>query len=423
MQLMTDTRMRRLWPLGPLPLLLPGAVIFGVALSATFGMFAWPYQEWARTSSEFMWRLAITGPIAATAATYYAARVTPPSRIFAQRSSVRPASVILTRHLGMLLASHLTCYILAFVPLLVLTTAKAQYGYPDLLVILTGLAGLATATVLGYLAGVWSRTAVMGSLSFVLLLGVTVSGTTGLSALSPVPARVLMLGEQASRPLLIYRLVFLALVAVAAGQISLALLRSTSRKPPVAALAMVPVLILFALGPSLRQPAVSVFEADAPRICTEKAGVEYCVHEGHRRQLAAFAAAGGKVIAAYGFAPERARHIYDRALLGTAAPNQLAIWPSLSPANSVESAVATETAGGLSVIHACTQRFGFQLPPDIAAFSSYFYSWLRRGGTAPGYSDGYNPFKDVSKPDVHAWIKEHDQQIETCTVDLETLPK
>ncbi|MEU5950511.1 hypothetical protein ABZ793_33920 [Micromonospora sp. NPDC047465] len=420
---MSEAHMRRLWPLGPIPLLVPGALIFGVVLSATSGMYSWPYQEWTRTSSEFMWQLAITGPIAAAAATYYAGRVTPASRIFAQRSSARPVSSILNRHLGLLLSSHLIGYVLAFVPLLVLTAGKAQYGGPDVLVSLTGLVGLATATVLGYLTGVWSRTALMGSLSFVLLLGLTIVGTTGTSALSPVPTRVLTLGEQASRPLLIYRLIFLAIVTLAAAQISLALLRSTSRKPPLAALVAVPVVMLFALGPSLRQPAVSVYQADAPRTCTTKAGVEYCVHEGHRRQLAAFVEGGSEVVTAYGFAPERARRIYDRALLGTAKPNQLVIWPSLNPANHVEGPVASEVASSLAGTAACVKRYGFHFPPDIANFNSYFYSWLRSAGIAPQYSDGYNPFKNVSLPAVQAWIKDHDQQIMTCTVDLDALPK
>ncbi|MFG3702318.1 hypothetical protein ACGF5C_31190 [Micromonospora sp. NPDC047620] len=396
-------------------------LIFGVVLSGTYDMFSWPYQEWTRTSSEFMWQLAITGPIAAAAATYYAGRLTPPSRIFAQRSSARPVSAILNRHLCLLLSSHLIGYVLAFVPLLVLTAGKAQHGGPDILVILTGLVGLATATVLGYLTGIWSRTAVMSSLSFVLLLGVTVIGTTGMSALSPVPTHVLTLGEQASRPLLIYRLIFLAIVSLAAAQISLALLRSTSRKPPLAALVAVPMVMLFALGPSLRQPTVSVYRADAPRACTAKAGVEYCVHEGHRRQLVAFVTGGSEVVAAYGFAPERARRIYDRALLGTAAPNELVIWPSLSPANRVEGAVASEVAHSLAGTDACIKRYGFRFPPDIANFNAYFFNWLRGAGTAPLHSD-YNPFKDVPLAAVQRWIETHDRQVETCTVDLNTLP-
>ena len=218
--------MRRWWPLGPLPLLVSGVLVFGVVLSGTYGMLSWPWQEWARTSSQFMWQLAITGPIAASAATYYAGRVTPPSRIFAQRSSARPASAVMRRHLGLLLATVLGAYILGFVPLLVLTAINAQYGGPDGFVIFTGLCGLATATVLGYLIGVWSRTAVMASLSFVLLLGVTMIGTTSLSALSPVPSHVATLSEHAAYPLLFYRLIFLGVVVLAATQISLALLKS-----------------------------------------------------------------------------------------------------------------------------------------------------------------------------------------------------
>ena len=147
------------------------------------------------------------------------------------------------------------------------------------------------------------------------------------------------------------------------------------------------------------------------------------MHRRHRGQLAAFAEGGKTVIAAYGFAPQRAQRVYDRALLGTAKPDQLVIWPSLDPPNGVGNAAATEVASGLAGTQPCISRYGFQLPRDLADFNSYLFTWLLDGGVAPDYTDGYNPFRTVTRPVVQQWIKTHDQQIAPCTVDLKTLPQ
>ena len=404
-------------------MLLPGLLIFAVVLSATFAMWEWPYQEWTRTSSQFVWQLALVGPIAAAAATFYAGRVTAPSRIFALRSARRPPWHVLARHLSLLAGSHLAGYLLALAPLVVVTVTKSQYGRADFLVIATGLVALLCATVAGYLIGVWGRSAVLAPLSFVLLLGVSVAGTSGLTPLSPVPEKVLVLGQESSEPLLVFRLVLLVSLILLFVQLTITLLRSVSRVPPLQALTALPFIVLLVVVAVLRPaPEVSSYQRNPPRECVARSGTEYCVHAGHRGQLPAFVAAAEPVIQAYGSRPERARRVYDRALFGNLVPgHDMVIWPSLEPYNSVGAGVADVVASSLAGTNTCVIRHGFTPPQDVIDFNGYFFTWLRNGGRPP--SGDYNPFQNVPAPTVQRWIEAHETEIASCTIDLRGLPR
>ena len=103
--------MRRGWPLGWVPLVLLGILCCGLPLAGTWPMQNWLFQEWERTSSEFLLQLPVVAPVAAGFGAYYAGRVTPPSRIFAQRLGNRGGAAILTRHLAMLVTTAVMAYL------------------------------------------------------------------------------------------------------------------------------------------------------------------------------------------------------------------------------------------------------------------------------------------------------------------------
>lgn len=413
--------LRLLWPLGPVPLLVTGALVLGVTLVGTVDMQSWAFQEWERTSSEFMWQLALAGPVAAAGATYYAGRLSAPTRVFAVRPGGRPAAAVLRRHLLLLLGAVLGGYALALAPLLWTTAGAAQSGGPDLLSMTTGVVGLVVAVLLGYLVGAWGRTAVLAPATFVGVLGLSVVGTTGLSRLSPVPERVLALGERPSAPLFAFRLAVLVLLAAVAVALAHSLLATGRRQVPRALLPALLVLAAALTVPALRQPGVSSYDPDPPTVCRESAGVEYCVHAGHRAQLEEFVAGGTGVVRTWGSAPERVRLVHERALLGTGRPGQQVVRPSIEPYLSVAPQVAVDVAAVLVGTEACFARYGAEVPPDVQDFTGELSDWLLTGATEDG-SATRQPFRGAAPGDVQRWLAEHDADVATCSADLSSLP-
>lgn len=414
--------MQWLWPLGPLPLVVPALLIFVLVFSSTAPMLSWPYQEWTRTTSQFLAQFAIAGPIAAAAGAYYAGRITAPSRLFAQRWSVRPPAVIMRRHLGLLVTALLLGYGAGLLPLLIRTVQDAEYGYPDPLALLTGFVGVSVSVCFGYLVGVWARTAVLAPVALAAVLAFAALGFTEQSLLSPAPPFQVPLGQSFQQSLLAFRLAWFVVLAVAILAITSDLLGSLGRRPRPSSMIAVALVVAGAVAVTLRTPALIKYSADPPRLCRVVDGVEYCVHAGHRSQLPDVIASSRKVMAAYGLTPERVLRIYDRSLQGL-APQGAGTWVDVQPDTPVSSSVPQSVAAGLVSTDACFERYPAGLPDDVQAFYPMLTDWLVRGGEDAPSSTADDPFRGVSRESVQTWLRANDRALVDCTVDLTTFPR
>jgi hypothetical protein len=413
--------MRRLWPLGVWPLLVPSVLIILVVLSGTSTMWAWPYQDWLATSSAFMSQLAVPGPVAAAAAAYYASRITGPGRIFALRPGGRPPAQVMRRHLTQLLATFLGSYLLGLAPVLFLSVVEADSGHLSIGVAATGLAALAAFTLLGYAAGTSIRSFVAVPVAFVLSLAIVVIGTTGSNFLSPVPSFPFAIGDVPASALIVVRFVVLILVAIACLALGSARLLNSRRPPAVTSVAAV-VIVAFVVLVNQRPPDVSTLETHPPRVCERSDGVEFCVHQGHRQQLNAVAAAARPVLQAYGREADKDWHVYDAAMSGQSQEVSDILWVGVAPAYNESDVVTSDLVGQLVPTDACTKRYGFQLPTEVEALYTYLQTWLREGGDIQGGYD-YTYFQKLDRQGMQAWFAVHERELATCNVALQDLPQ
>jgi hypothetical protein len=91
------------WWVSPGPAIVTASVaIIAVVLIATWPMLRWPYPRWAETSAQWHQRFAWAGPIAGTAASWYATRLNPSHRIWNQPRAPRLGLPVVLRHLRLL---------------------------------------------------------------------------------------------------------------------------------------------------------------------------------------------------------------------------------------------------------------------------------------------------------------------------------
>lgn len=419
---MTDRRL----PLGPWPIVIPSLAITGAVLLGTLPKLAWPFQEWVRTSAEFHQQNAFAAPIAAAAATYYAGRLTPPHRIFAPPYAERAGLATVVRHLTVLVGTFLTAYLVGLVPLVVETIGEAQYGRPAPLVMLTGFLGLTAATAAGYAIGVVGRTSLLAPVSFVLMFGVTVLGTGGdtFSALAPVLHISPPLGSVQTLPFVTYRIVFLLTSSLAIALVSANVLRrhrDNRRMPSPRALAPLALVALLAVPPLVNTPALFAFESNPPRVCEVRAEVEYCVHAGHRTQLADMVAAVKPVVERYGSAS--GLQVYDEALRGvyvTFENRQDAyalgiVWYPVQPQLAVNRATVL-VSNALSGLAACRMD---QVRGDSYRLATDLARWLSASGSA---DEEPNAFRGRSAEAMRSWISRNRESITTCSLTGADLP-
>ncbi|WP_051772762.1 hypothetical protein [Saccharothrix sp. NRRL B-16314] len=421
-------RVRLRSPLGVWPVLLPVLAITGVVVAATGAMRAWPYQEWVQTSAEFHQQNALTAPIAAAAATYFAGRLLPPSRIFALPSATRAGRQTVARHLGLLIGAFVGAYLLGLLPLVVVTVSGAEYGGPDLGVMLTGVLGLVLATAIGYLVGAVTRTAMTAPLSFVLLFGATALGSGGdtFSALAPVLHIKPVLGVVQSTPFVVYRLAFLTASTIAVVWATVGLVRRhrANRRFRGSGLALLPLLIpaVLVVPPLLSKPALFAYEAETPSVCRAVNGVEYCVHEGHRSRLGIMIAATDAALTRHGGSAPFTR-VYDEALRGRpvngtdvwrAQARDTVLWVPVQPHNPSESR-PVQAVGVLSGLGPCHQLRG-TADPESVRLAGDLGRWLD-GTAAPG-----NVFTGMPDSSVQRWIAANGDRIAGCGLTPETLP-
>ncbi|GAA4911651.1 hypothetical protein GCM10023237_34690 [Streptomyces coeruleoprunus] len=395
----------------------------------TRAQLEWQALDWTYTSAEFTAQLRFPAIVAAGAAAHVAARLTHRTRIFAQPWSVRVGHPLLRRHLGQLLGWFLPAYLLGMAPLVWATARHASYGHPHALVVVGALTGLAALVALGYLTGalVQNVLAVPLTVALVFLLLGLPNLHDGWNAVVPTLSALPTLGREQSLDLGLYRL--LAFTVFGALFWSLAA-RLLTRRPPAAAhapLLLVPV-VLVAL-PLLRTPALFTYAGDGREVCDTRGTVTYCVHEGHRAELAELRDLAAPVIAAYG--PDRAplRQVRDDALAGagTGAHRPDTLWvpitPGWRPAEEVPPLVASTLLPGRAACvsptgsiaaGAATDERRTHLLQDLAL-------WLQSRAFPGGGTDA-GLFSGVAPERVRQWLARDRHAVETCTADPEDLP-
>ncbi|GAA2669707.1 MULTISPECIES: hypothetical protein [Actinosynnema] len=422
---MSEPTPRRLWPLGPLPLVLPAAEIAAAVLMGVWGMLTWPYQEWVRTSAEFHQQLAFAGPIAAASATYLAGRLTAPDRVFALPVAPRAGRATALRLLGLLGTSCTIGYLIGLIPLVAVTASDAEHGAPHPLPVLTGVLGLWAAIAIGHLVGVLGRTALWAPLTCACAFAAVVAGTGGdeLSALLPVLHVSPIAGRVESTPFVVYRIAFFTVIAAASvvAAVAVSRLHRVGRRP-LRALTPLLVPVLLA-GPALvSTPALFSLERDAPRVCRVERGVEHCVHAAHGSRLPIVERATAAVLDAYGAPADEVRRVYDEALrwdalvadaeAGTPGAHADVVWVVVQPASPTDH-TGQEVAALLSGLNACPAGAGEGDRVDLAFALS---TWLQGGPTSDG------PLARLTDDELRAWITVNGERLGACALGVADLP-
>lgn len=429
-------------PLGILPTAIPAVLIVAAALSETAHMWRWRYQEWPYTSAQFHEQpLTLVVPLAAAGAAHYAGRLTKSHRIFALPSSPRSGSRVAARHLSTLCTAFVGSYLLGMLPIVVLTAFEATAGGPGVFAVLLGLLAVATATTVGYLAGVLAGTAWIAPLMLVLGF-VTIqlnAGTDLFLATVPVTHDIATLGEAPNTPVLTYRIAFVVLLASITMIMAARALRRVRRWkiPSVLSLGMVGLVVVMTVLPMGRTPTLYADAADPPRQCRTVNRVQYCVHQGHSEQLDAIISAASPLFDQYGRTPERAARVWDDALgraprssHGTQYP---AIPVRIHPINSVTTLIRnaqSRVAYRLAGMRACQRRYPHREPAgssravltsshpaDIATELAHWL--LGRAESAAGLppqSSTFPAFQGTGAHEVRRWIAEHEHRIATCAL-------
>jgi hypothetical protein len=419
------------WPL-PVPLAVGSLLVFLGTLALTMPRWAWPYQEWAGTSSEFHETLLFGGPIAAAAATYYAGRLTPRSRIFGRPGGARTPAYVVRQQLSACLGVLGAAYLLALVPLVVLTVVRADSGGPDLLVIVVSLLGLGALIALGYGVGVVAGSAWPALLT--LIVGFLAMQSTGIdhtrfAAVDPVTNFPAVLGRAETVPITFYRGAFFVVVFVCVVAIAIDRLTARGRGWWLSggSVLLVGVVAVGIAVPRRWQPAILVEQADAPAVCQRVDSLDYCVHQGHRSQLTAMVAESARLLSVYGPAPAALSRMRDRALAGP-GDDQYAdntVWVELAPNAPTAQSTADEFAPVLAGESVCNQKFppvNGEVTPDPMVQAQNLELALAHAVGLDVTGDSTSSLESLSTTALRGWIAAHRTAIEGCSLTADQLP-
>ena len=419
----------RLWSRGLGPVLpAAGVAIVAVVLIATWPMLHWPYPRWAATSAQWHQQWMWAGPIAGTAAAWYATRFNPRHRIWNQLRAPRLGPPVVARHLRLLGLFLVGAYVVALLPLTVETAVRGGVGSPAPLVMFSGVLAMAAAIGLGYMLGTLVSHLIIvpiTALTFCALNILTTAGADTFAPVAPVLYLEPQLGQTESTPLVVFRTALFLLVAgTAAALAAKTLLRhgrgehrnTSARLADIAVHAVAPIVLIgIALS---HQPALFAVAQHATKVCRPVHGVTYCVHTDNQPQLGTLVAAIDPIIVRYGTLPDTMHQVWDQALLLAETPpphpdSGIAVVPltadgTIDPAQSgiIES---------LTGVDECTPAPAGQdhdtvtVQRDLVAFLSH---------TTPPTGT----FAGMSVPQVQDWIRRHHHDIATCTLNPGDLP-
>lgn len=421
------TPRRWFWPLSPWHVLIPAGAICAIAAIGTLQMWQWPNLHWALSSGQWHQQFRIAGPVAAGAATLWAARLNRQSHVWVQPQARRLGIGTVTRHLGMLCGWFVGAYALGMMPLTVITLAGGAYGGPDVLVMLSGLIALAAATAFGYAVGTVAGSLVavpLVAIAMYLLDAVAVYGGESSAPLVPQLSYEPLLGEVEPTPLVLFRTMLFVTVA-AAGATAAALVlrwRSHGRQSPWLASAglaacLVPVVVLTTAASSVERTTTYVADGGgAEPHCVSKRGIEYCVHPGNESQLDALIAAIDSKVERLGTTPSGFTSVQDYALrLGTQLGRPTEDGELLVPMNADGS--VDVVSGGITeaLLNFQNCPSGF---PDASALDLYqsLDAYLDTGR-------GRGVFADMSSGEIKQWIRGHQDKLASCSLTEKDQPQ
>ncbi|MFI6576713.1 ABC transporter permease [Nocardiopsis sp. NPDC050513] len=420
------------WPLPPVFVLVPAGTILLLTLGSTWGHLSWRALDWVHLSSEVGARARVPVVVAAGAAALAAARFTRPGLVFAQRWQPRVERDVPWRHCAVVTGWCLAAYLAGLAPL-ALAVAGRGAGAPDVSAVAGALVGFAALTVFGYLCGVALRgplaVTVAAGLVFLLTgLPLAADAWSALALQLPVSPS---LGRRESAELGLYRLGYFLLLIVALSWTVAWLLRTPRRVSPTHGLAVAAVAVALVL-PHLRPFPLLAYAGDGAEVCDVHDGVRYCVHEGHRDELATIVGLAAPVFGAYGPPDTAPAQVRDLSLAGDDGEVRrqaergvlwLRVYPGWDPHQEVP---ATAADWLVPDVFRCGSEGLASLEPDAepsarrAAVLEGLRTWLV--SRAHGGPPGAGPFAGASPEQVRAWIRRDADRLAACEVAPEDLP-
>lgn len=419
------------WPLGVGVLLGPAVLVVAATMFTSYEQWGYPYQDWVYTSLQFHEQLLLAGPIAAAAATYYGGRLVRAGRLFAQPCAVRAGGPVVVRHLVTLCGTFLVAYLIGLAPLVVLTIMYAQAGGPVFAGVVTGLLGMIMLTTLGYGIGAITGSAWLTPLTLVLaFVGVqsTAYAYDKFAAVDPVTNFAFTLGRVPAWPITGYRIAFFVFVTIAIAVVAARAARHQRRLhlPSAVSMGLFVLLVTAVVVPAITQPAIATEEIDPPQVCTDREGIEYCVHSGHRDELDTMVDTAATLFRFAGGPPDGVTKVRDTSLNASRddASASDTIWVHLAPLNPTRKVTSQYVVLTLSGIQACWDKYpGAQITPepmriqhDLAAALS-----IKEGSAAWG-AEFETDFTSLSIEELADWFSQHRTVIENCELTEQDLP-
>ena len=433
------------WPLAPVVVVAPAVAIVVVVVAMNWPMLGWPHPLWVQTSAQFHQQFTWAGLMAGTGACWYAVQFHPRDRIWVQPRAPRLGTPVVVRHLTVLVSWWVGAYVVALVPLVVATLASGAVGAPDPLVMVSGVLAMVAAVMLGYALGTVVPSLVMVPVTaggFYALLVVGHAAGDSAAVVAPVLYLEPELGQRESPALVVFRIaVFVGVAVAAAGLATRCLHRVRAglatgagqwwrRVADVAVYAVVPAALV--AGSVIQRPAVFAVDERPPVVCEVQREIRYCVHAEQRSRLPALIDRVDRVIARYGTTPDIVTQVWDQSLafgpidIEVARTLQIAF---LKPDGSIETDIPGALAGIYSCAYADASNAGARgdagggddagaQPGRVANVPGDVLHFLAEPDESPT-----GVFAGMNVPEVQAWIRQHQQQLHTCTLTSGELPQ
>ncbi len=407
------------WPLGPCSVVVPAVAIVAVVVGMTWPRLDWPYPLWTQTSAQFHQQFAFAGLIAGTAACWYATVLHTKDRIWTSPAAPRLGAPAATRHVTTLTCWFVGAYLVALTPLVVSTAVHGGIGAPDPLVMLSGVLAMAAAVAVGYAAGTVvpaiATVPVVALGFYALLVAGNISGEP-MAAVAPHLWMEPSLGDRESLPLVVFRVALFLAVAVATAMLAArAVARLQIRRSlvdVVVCLAVPALLVAF----SLARPPVAYTSEPRVASCVEQREIRYCVHQDNTPRLGDLIRVVDPVIDRFGTKPSNVDEVRDQALFDTLNGfdgSDGRVLVDLAPDGTMWTDIAW-TVSGSDACHWEGEYTDFQ--NLISALESDIYDYLA-SGTPSG------SLASMSVPEVQQWLARHQEQLHSCTLTEDQLPK
>jgi hypothetical protein len=273
---------------------------------------------------------------------------------------------------------------------------------------------MTAAIAIGFSVGVVSGTTNCVPIVFLAFFSLSLGNAVGDSVLTPVFPAPPMLGRHEATSVVVYRCAFFALCAgVALGLAAeFARYRPLQRRQTIARVATLLAAPFILAVPAIVDPP-QLFAPDAVTRaqCESHDSIRYCVHVGHRNELGLVIRAAAPVFAAYGDVPRERRQLLDaslvqRGLTGEMRPVIVELQPPAVAATDVRGEVATDLAGAF-----CD---GYEHRNNTAVL--WLSTWLANGGRIDPSITTDHPWIGVNRNAVQVWIRDHQKQIEKCSL-------